>query len=96
MELIKFLISYFIKEFGDEKVAALFEYVKENNFDLKRLIANFNPALLEPIIQTLSSLHIKNSPSHSDGDCNGLNPIIGIADLEVVSCLNNYFGQLLS
>lgn len=90
MEILQFLLSYFLKNKGFEKLAPLFELFKANSFDLKRVLQNLNPSVLEPILEMFMNIQNKNAPPNNGGAFDGLTPVSSFADKEIVSALNKY------
>lgn len=90
MEILQFLLSYFLKNKGFEKLAPLFELFKANSFDLKRVLQNLNPSVLEPILDMFINFQNKNAPPNNGGAFNGLTPVSSFADKEIVNALNKY------
>lgn len=93
MEILQFLLSFFLKEFGGEKWKPLFALLKENDFSLKGLLSNLSPQTIAPIIQAfMGGFERKESPEERTS-AERLNPITSFADYEILKCLNNYFSQ---
>lgn len=91
MDLLQFLISFFTKEFGEEKLAPILNAIKDNSFNLSALL---NPEFLSIIMPLLSEFFIKqnNTPTaFSVGDEYRLSPISRIADENIIYQLNRYF-----
>ena len=92
MKILLFLISFFLKEYGGEKILPLFELLKKNSFDLKKSIANLNPEVLLLIANFFIENFGKKKSSHYDINENfGLAPIKNFADKRITSCLSSYF-----
>ena len=92
MELLQYLLSFFIKEYGKD-FAPLIELLQKNGFDLKRTLKNANLETLAPIIKAFMEKAQKNSPENSGLSNYGLSPISAFADKDVVFVLNKYFGN---
>ncbi len=90
MEILRFLISFFLKEYGGEKFAPLMNELSKNNFDLKSFLKNINLESIAPIISALFQ-NAKNRPTESAERNYSLAPIAGIADKDIVYTLNKYF-----
>lgn len=91
MEILQFLLSYFLKDKGFDKLAPLFELFKANSFDLKRIMQNLNPTVLEPLLDLFMNFQNKKAPPENGGTYSGLSPLANFADKEIVNALNNYF-----
>ncbi len=90
MEILQFLISFFLKEYGGDKILPVFECLKQNSFDLKKTLQNLNPEILAPILQSFMEKRQNNNPRSENGGF-GLEPINSVADKKIVGCLNGYF-----
>lgn len=90
MELLQFLLDFFVKQFGGDKYSPLFCFLKENSFDVKKILSNFNPQVFEPIIKDFMDFNKNKNPTESVGNY-GLNPIANLADSQIVYTLNKYF-----
>ena len=90
MEILRFLISFFLKEFGGEKLAPIIEEFSKNDFDLKKVLQNVNLESLAPIISAFTQ-NVKNRPTETVERNYSLAPIAGIADKDIVYTLNKYF-----
>lgn len=92
MEILRFLLSFFLKEYGGEKIEPVLSLLKENSFDIKKTLENLSPEKIAPIIKSVFSASAQNkSPENSSGDKNGLKPIESFCDKEVAERLNAYF-----
>lgn len=93
MEILQFLISFFLKEFGGDKLQTIIELFRNNSFDLNKIINNLKPETIAPIMQDFfKSMNKENSPTDfSVGEDNKLSPIARIADKDIVYTLNRYF-----
>ena len=92
MEILQFLISLLSNEQNSKILAPIFEILKQNSFDLKRVLSNINPQVLVPIIKEFMA-NMNNRPTDTVGRNNGLIPISNIADKDIIFCLNKYLGQ---
>ena len=90
MEILQFLISFFLKEYSLENLLPLFNCLKENSFDLKKTVGNLNLETVLPVVTAFVERGQKETPRHSDGGF-GVKPIENFADLTVVRILNEYF-----
>jgi hypothetical protein len=91
MEILQFLIDFFIKELGEEKLAPVFNALKNNSFDLKSLLNPQMLATIMPIIQEFFQSQNKTPTDFSVGEEFKLSPIALIADKDIVYTLNKYF-----
>ena len=92
MELLQFLTSLLTNEKNSRFLTPIFEILKQNSFDLKKVLSNLDPQLLRPIIKEFIST-INNRPTNNVGRNNGLTPISNIADKDIIFSLNKYLGQ---
>lgn len=96
MEILQFLLNFILKEYNGGKYQEIFKLLQENSFDVKNILRNGNPETLEPILKTIFSVFSKNqneSPKNYSEESFGLNPIIKIADKEIVYALNKHFAS---
>jgi len=92
MELLQFLISFFIKNYGGDKFGDIFNIFKDNSFDIKKVLTNLKPEMLEPIIKSFFNSGQNKTPTDfSVGENYKLDPIARIADKDIVYTLNRYF-----
>ena len=61
MEILQYLLSFFIKEYGKD-FAPLFELLQKNGFNLKRTLSNANLETLAPIIKAFMERRKKTAP----------------------------------
>ena len=92
MEILQFLTQLFTKEQNSKILTPIFELLKQNSFDLKRVLSNLDPQVLRPIIQEFMA-NMNNRPTSNVGRNNELSPISNIADKDIIFCLNRYLGQ---
>ena len=50
MEILQFLLSFLAEEFGKGDFAPIVNFLKENSFDFEKILQNFSPIKLIPII----------------------------------------------
>lgn len=94
MEILQFLLSYVLKESNLSAIAPLIDKLKENNFDLKKVISNLNPQTILPLISAFMQGTAQNkNPSPSRCEEEGLRPLNDFADKQIVECLNSYFSR---
>ena len=93
MEILQFLLNFFLTEYGGKDLAPFIESLSKNSFDLKSLLKNLNPETIAPLFKTFSDL-TKNMRPTNNCQAQGLNPIINFADERVVRSLNKYFSSI--
>lgn len=92
MEIIKFLLSFFLEEYGGKDLNGIFNLLKDNSFDIKKTLKNLTPETAAPIIKAvMSGLKNKAAPTKTVGEVSKLTPISSFADREIVDTLNKYF-----
>lgn len=91
MEILQFLLSFFMEEYGGGKFLPIFNALKENSFDLKKTLKNLTPETAAPFLKDVFSGMKKESPSNGSCAGYGLTPISEVADIEIVKTLNKYF-----
>ena len=91
MEILQFLLSFLADSYKDGKYKSLFNLLKENSFDLKRVIQNADLSSIAPMFMDFMSQN-KSSPQ-TNGESYGIKPIDNIADKKIVECLNSYLGN---
>lgn len=92
MEILQFLAQLLTNEQNSKLLAPIFELLKQNSFDIKKVLSNINPQVLAPIIKEFMS-NMNNRPTDTAGRNNGLMPISNIADKDIIFSLNKYLGQ---
>ena len=90
MEILQFLLSEFLKNGQNESLKPLFELLKNNSFDIKKVIKNLSPEVIMPFIQKFSG---QNKSRANARQFNAITPIANIADRDIVYSLNKYFGD---
>lgn len=90
MEILQFLLSEFLKNGQNESLKPLFELLKNNSFDIKKVIKNLSPEVIMPFIQKFSG---QNKSRANARQFNAISPIANIADRDIVYSLNKYFGD---
>ena len=92
MEILQFLISFFLNEYGGEKLQSVFKVLKDNSFDIGKVIKNLTPETVAPILKEFLKPNKNNTPTDfSVGEDYKLDPIARIADKDIVYTLNRYF-----
>lgn len=92
MEILQFLAQLFSNEQNSKVLTPILELLKQNNFDIKRVLSNLDPKVLAPIIKEFMA-NMNNRPTDTVGRNNGLSPISNIADKDIIFSLNKYLGQ---
>lgn len=88
MEILQFLLSFLIEEYGGKDFEPLLEILEKNNFDIKAIAKNVPPEQLAPALKVL----LGKSKRHSEKpECPKLAPIKKFAGKEIFDCLNEYF-----
>ncbi len=94
MEILQFLLSYVLKDSNLSAITPIIEKLKENNFDVKKVISNLNPQTVLPLISAFMQGSYQNkNPSASQCEEEGLKPLSDFADKQIVECLNCYFSR---
>ncbi len=97
MEILKTLLSFFIKEEKFKNFAPVLELLSKNDFDLAKTLKNLNLDAVAPIIRAFmenfsgANAQKNSPPDFSGGDVSHLNPIANLADKEIIYTLNKYF-----
>ena len=94
MEILQKILSFFLQEYGGEKLAPLLRLLSENSFNLKSLLNSLNFEQVFPLVKDLFAFNEKNNPTETVGYKNGLKPIAFVADKDIVYSLNQYFYQM--
>ena len=92
MEILQFLTQFLANEQNSKILMPIFELLKQNSFDLRKVLSNLNPQVLAPIIKEFMA-NMNNRPTDNVGRNNGLVPISNIADKDIIFSLNKYLGQ---
>lgn len=93
MELLQFLLSFFVEEYGGGKFKPVFDLLKNNSYDLKKTFSELKPETVAPIIQAFSSLKNDSGKTVSENGV-GLSPLNGVADEKILRSLNAYFSRV--
>ena len=90
------LLQFFSSLLSDQRFMGVFapivELLKQNSFDIKKVLASLEPEMLKPIVQEFMK-NINNRPAQSAERISGLKPISNIADKDVIFALNKYLSQ---
>ncbi|MBQ0099246.1 MAG: hypothetical protein KBS91_01705, partial [Firmicutes bacterium] len=86
MEILEFLLYFFLEEYGGEEFLPILETMKQNDFDIVKTFKNIPPEKLVPVIRNfLRKKEPKEEPSTLD-----LSAIENIANSEILRILKNY------
>lgn len=94
MEILKFLLDFFVKNQENPTLKSVFSLLEKNSFDIKKVISNFSIDGLMPIIEDFLSQNKKPDEHRVDynNDFSGTKPIKEICDQEIMLALNSYIG----
>ena len=84
MEILRFFLSFLLKEYGGGEFSELFDKLQSNSFDLQSFL-DLKLESLAPLIKTFFG-NAKNPSEVPDG----LSPVADIADRDIVYALNKY------
>lgn len=95
MEILQFLLSFFLEEYGGQDFEPLLNAFKENSFDVKKVLSSIDPKDILPVVMKFMNSFGKNeSPTENPvGQSYGTAPISDVADKEIVDILNNYYSS---
>ncbi len=91
MDLINFLVEYFTKNGGDDILSpflSAFNSNGGNNFDFFELLKTVD---LKSILPLVVNLFKNNGAPFAKGSAQKTEPILGVADKEILSALNQFF-----
>lgn len=92
MEIIKFLLSFFLNEYGGKDLTSIYELLERNSFDIGKTLKNLTPETIAPVIKVITeNFSNKKTPTETVGEKVGLAPLVSFADKEIVATLNKYF-----
>ncbi len=91
MEILQFLLNFFLENNNNEELKPFINLLKENDYDIKKVMQNFS---LEKAMPKVMEFFKKNNTPTQNVFESGLKPISNIADKEIVYTLNRYFGNL--
>ena len=89
MEILQFLLNFIGNNSNLGVLTPIINLLKENSFDIKRVINNLSPDVIAPIIKEFMNAQ-NNRPTESVGRNEGLTPIANVADKDIVYTLNKY------
>lgn len=90
MEILRFLLNFFLEEYGGKEFAPIIEKLNSGTLDIKSILSEIKPETVAPILKKFFSSDQKDSPAENGEAC-GLEPIKDFADEEVIRSLNNFF-----
>lgn len=89
MEILHFLLSFFLESVGLKDTKPLLDILKENDFDIGKALKNINLDSVAPVIK---NLFLENeNPTESVGFNEKFLPISNFADKRILSALQAYF-----
>ena len=89
MELLQFISSLFSDDKIIKSISPIIELLRQNSFDIKKVLASIDPEMLKPIIEEfIKNINIR--PAQSAERIDGLKPISNIADKDIIFVLNKY------
>ncbi|MBQ9756698.1 MAG: hypothetical protein IJV99_03770 [Clostridia bacterium] len=92
MEILQFLLSFFLKNSNADWLKGIVDLLSKNSFNIGETLKNLSPETLEPIIKEFSSLFKNQNPTeYSVGQEVGLSPIANLGDSKIIYTLNKYF-----
>lgn len=91
MEILQILLSFFLNNYKGGALKPVFDILKNNSFDIGKVLKSLNPQILEPIMKEFFSGQNKPNPTENVGFGEGLKPIACFADKDIVYTLNRYF-----
>ena len=92
MELLQFLLSFFLSQYGGKDFEPIIAALKDGSFDLSKALSSVTPQMIMPLIQSFLSKNKQPQPTDCGEGCN-LKPIADIADREIIYSLNRYFSS---
>ncbi len=93
MELLQFISSLFSDDKIIKQFLPIIELLKQNSFDIKKVLASIDPEMLKPIVQEFIK-NINNRPASYAERIDGLKPISNIADKDIIFALNKYLAEV--
>jgi hypothetical protein len=93
MEILQFLLSLLSGNENFKRFQPIFNLLKENSFDIKKVLAHLDINALAPILKDFMNFSTNNATNQSNAQSVGLNPIAKIADKDIVYTLNQYFHE---
>ena len=79
---------------GVQTLLPIFNLLKENSFDIKRVLNNLTPETLAPVLKMLAENNANKPVSVFNNDSAvGVTPIANVADKDIVYALNRYLNS---
>ncbi len=94
MEILQFLINYLAKSKALDGIMPIFNLLKNNSFDLKRVLSSIKPENVVQLLEALLNNNAKKSPPKNEEPFYQLKPISNLADKQIVYTLNKYFSVI--
>ena len=92
MDLLQFITSLLGNDKMVKLLSPIIELLRQNSFDIKKVLASLDPEMLKPIIEEFIK-SINNRPAQSTERIDGMQPISNIADKDIVFALNKYLAD---
>ena len=90
MKIIELILKYFLSTEQGQSFKPILELLQKNDFDLNKIIKNFDISSLLPLLSTFlgnpNSAKAEEKPPL-------LTPIKGVADKDIIDSLNTYFAS---
>ena len=93
MEILQFLLSLLSGNENFKRFQPIFNLLKENSFDIKKVLAHLDINALAPILKDFMSFAKNPVENKNNFQSFGLTPIAKIADKDIVYTLNQYFHE---
>ena len=91
MKILKFLINYLMNNGNFKELSPIIKLLSDNSFDIKRALSQIDFQKLMPFIMKLFSSQNKSPEENiSSGQNVGLEPVVNIADKDIIYTLNKY------
>lgn len=91
MEILQFLLGYFLKEYGGESFKPIADELYKNGFDLRKTFYSLSPEKIIPIIASFLSLQNK-SPTETVEQEYNIEPINSFANEKILKFINVSLG----
>lgn len=89
MEILRFLLSFFLQEYGGGRFSGVSDILKKYDYDIVRTVKSVTPNDLSPIVENFMK---KENPSAEKAEEFRLEPIKDLADRDIIYALNGYLG----
>ena len=90
-------IAEFLKNFTDGKnaqtIARLFDFLRENSFDIKKILGAITPETLLSAFKYFDTFGKATPSGNPAAFANGVAPVANVADKEIVYALNRYLNS---